>query len=789
MPQFDPQDLIPDPTQTGVIPGKGFDPKALVPGAAQVAAETFQANFDPDNFGSTSLRLSLSRGDNLKEKRLRVKKFFPEGDVRVLGASLATGLEDDALFFRESPQSQWKLLEPPGTDFTDIGELIAPSAESLAAEGAIALATAPVTGGLSIPAVVGRQALGAFAGEAVEQGIQSLTGTQAQTTGEILLEPTIEGAASALGGFAMSPLVAAKNIAGGRGALQIGEEGLDVMNAAHRIDPKLSDKLTPGLLTDNPALQLQERQSAALLPGLQRRYRELVKMLDSAVKGNVEPTAFANITQRVTESFKNLSDTFIRRIGRKASPASEGGKALQQGIEEYDLAARKIVDDLYESARQVEEPEFDLAALVNLSRDLKAGAKGTLDPEVRSLLGQIDSLAKRSKTPSDPVILESLGLKHEPPLKPGGPIRLSDGSFVSIGDQLRNVRTGAFSTKNIPPGEVASQKTGQANDLFKAINEALDNPTNPNPAFKAAWKKAASSARTRFETLDQAAVIKVAKSQNPAELVGQFARPGQVGNLQTIRNTVDPGRWKEFTDAFVADVFDDPAQAAAKLKAFDQESLDVLIPRSEQAVLKNIGKELGRITDVGVEQIAERQIRNKNFIGEVVEQANPRRTSTIMRAANETNNKAMRDSLRAGIFDWTWDGIVKQGKKLEINQPLLKSRIEQLKKSGMFGFLPARDQLLLADAEVVARSFRRVIDAGTSIQAAEAAKGIGRLEKGAIRSFVQAGIISHFYLSSAGRRILIGSGLPNSRGPALRLLGGALAQTSRTEDVSQLGEN
>ena len=752
---FDPEALVPTKENTAP-PLSNFDPKALIPGAAEVAAEVFQANFDPDNFASSRIRLSLSRGDNLQEKRLRIKKFFPEGDVRVMGKSLLTGLKKDTLLFRESPQAQWKALEPPGLDLTDIGELIAPSAESIAFEGGMAIASS----GLSIPATVGRQVLGAFVGEAIEQATQSARGVQAQSAGEILLEPTIEGVFSGVGGFAVSPLVAAGNILGGRGALQIGEEGLDVVKAANRIDPSLAKKLTPGLVTDNPALQLQERQSAALLPGLQRRYRELVKSLDSAIKGNIDQGAFSKITQRVSESFQNLSDTFIKRIGRKSVAASKGGKALQQGIEEYDIVARRIVDDLYTAARKIEEPQFGFDELARISDNLRAGAKGTIDPQTESLLKQIDAIE--------------------------GPIKLPDGGVVSVGDQLRNVRTGAFSAKNIKPGEVASQATGQANDLFKAINQTLDNPANPNPLFKAAWKKAASTARKRFETLDKAAIIKTVKSQNPAELVGQFAKPGQVDNLLTIRNTIEPGRWKEFTDAFVADIFDDPAQAAAKLKAFDQESLDVLLPRSEQGFLKNIGKELSRITDVGVEETVERQIRNKNFIGSLIEQANPRRTSTIMRAANETNNKAMRESIRAGVFDWTWDGIVKQGKKLEINQPLLKQRITQLQESGMWGFLPRTDRQLLGDAEIVSRAFRRVIDAGTSIQAAEAAKGIGRLEKGAIRSFVQAGIISHFYLSSAGRRILIGSGLPNSRGPALRLIGGALAQISRTEDISDL---
>ena len=481
---FDPEALVPTKENT-FPPLSDFNPDALIPGAARAAAEVFQSNFDPDNFASTGIRLSLSRGDNIEEKRLRIKKFFPEGDVQVLKEESLIDLEEDVLLFRESNQSQWKMVEPPGLDVTDVGEAIAPSAESIALETAAAF----LTGGGSIPATVGRQALAAFAGEALEQGVQSVRGVQAQTVGEILLEPTIEGGFSALGGFAVSPFVAIGNIASGRGALQVGEEGLEVIKAAKRIDPGLGKKITPGLVTDNPALQLQERQSAALLPGLQKRYRELVKTLDSAIKGNVDQSAFSKITKRVSESFKNLSDTFIKRIGRKTLPASKGGKALQQGIEEYDLVARKITDGLYDSARKIEEPNFFLGALEGVSQDLRAGAKGTIDPEVEALLKQIDAI--------------------------DGPIPLSDGGAVSIGDQLRNVRTGAFSTKNVSLGDVASQKTGQANDLFKSINQVLDNPTNPNPAFKAAWKKAAKAAKTRFDTLEQAAVIKVAKAQTP----------------------------------------------------------------------------------------------------------------------------------------------------------------------------------------------------------------------------------------------------------------------------------
>jgi len=759
---FDPEELVPTEASTTQqsfeLLSKGFNPEALVPGAEQIATEVFKANFDPENFASTSLRISLSRGDNLKEKKLRLKKFHPEGDIKILGKSLVLELEEDAVFFRESPQSQWKLVEPTGFDFTDIAEAIAPSAESIVFETMAAF----FSGGGTIPATVGRQVAGAFVGETIEQGVQFARGVQTQSAGEILLESTIEGGFSALGGFAVSPLVALGNIAKGRGALQIGEEGIDVLAAANRIDPSLANKLTPGLVTDNPALQLSERQSAALLPGLQRRYRDLVKTLDTAIKSNVSLPALGRLTTRISRSFKNLSETFINRIVKVSTPASKGGKALQQGIEEYDLAARKIVDDLYTSARLIEEPQFNLVRVRGIAKNLRAGSKGSIDKLTEVLLKQIDNIK--------------------------APIQLPDGGVVSIGDQLRNVRTGAFAAKNVKPGEVASQATGQATDLLRVINFTLDNPLNPNSAFKTAWKKASAAARTRFTTLERATVVKAVKSQNPAELLRQFAQPGKVDDLLTLRNTISPKRWKEFTDSFVADIFDDPAKASANIKLFDKETLDVLIPRAEQPFLKRIATELSRVADVGVEEILERQIRNKNFMGELIETATPRRVSTIMRAANETNDKALRDSIRAGIFDWTWDNIIKQGKKLEINQPLLRDRILQLKKSGMWDFLPATDRQLLADAEIVSRAFRRVIDAGTSIQAAEAVKGIGRLQVPAIRSFIQAGIISHLYLSSAGRKILIGSGIPNSRGAALRLIGGALAQVSRTEDITELRE-
>ena len=58
----------------------GFNRSPSVPEAPD-ERETIQsilgADLDTENFAPASLRISLSRGDNLKEKNLRLQKEFP----------------------------------------------------------------------------------------------------------------------------------------------------------------------------------------------------------------------------------------------------------------------------------------------------------------------------------------------------------------------------------------------------------------------------------------------------------------------------------------------------------------------------------------------------------------------------------------------------------------------------------------------------------------------------------------------------------------------------------------
>lgn len=731
------------------------DPSVLV-------KQLLGADLDTENFAAPSLRISLSRGDNLEEKNLRIRKRFPDGEVKVIPKSIGLGTKDDVLVWRESPQAQFKFVEPPGKDFTDIVEALSPSGESIAGEILMAL----LSRGASVPGIIARQGAGAVAGESLEQGVQELTGTQAQSLREAGKEALTEGGFSLVGGALGSPLTAGANITRGSGVLRVGEEGLETLQAANRLqtqtDVQLRDLLTPGLVTDNPLVALQEKQASVVLPALKRRYNSIVGAISDVVT-KLQPKNMANASDGVLNGIRRLGRDTIRKLGVSNRSAREGGISIQQGIAEYDLVAKRIVDDLYNLARKIEDPQFNMEGLEAVMRDLELGSKGKLDPAVKRLIDEVRAI--------------------------NGPIQLSD-RVLSVSEQLRNARTGAFAAKSVKPGEVANQATGQATDLFKALGEALDNPLNASPEFAKAWRSAASAASDRFDTLGQAIIIRASREEAPEQLVRRLVKPFNASNLQTLRSTIEPAKWKEFQEAAYSQLLRDPSKVSKTLDAFDQETLDVLMPRREQALWRQAGKEMDRINALGIERRAIQQVTNQNTVRNLVETATPNTVLTLRKTIANTRDRGLRDSVRAAIIDWAWDGIVTHsGTTAKINRNAFNSKIAKLSKSGMLNILSPSQRKALIDIDSVSKALiGGTADAGTSIRGAEIAAGVPKLKPSALIGLLQSGLISNFYLSSAGRRILIGKGIENSRGEFIRVFTAALARVSQQEDISEFAQ-
>ena len=338
------------------------------------------------------------------------------------------------------------------------------------------------------------------------------------------------------------------------------------------------------------------------------------------------------------------------------------------------------------------------------------------------------------------------------------------------------------------PGEVQDQAGRQAYALFKSLNDVLDNPTNANPAFVSAWKTAARSSADYHDTMGKMIIVKAAKSENPAELL-RYAKPYNADNLLTLRQTVDSKYWNEFTDAFRTNLLSDPAQISARLKAFDADpaSLNVLIPRAEQEAWRQVAKEMDRLTAVGADTIAERTLKNRAFVSQLVKQGNPGTSDTVLRSIFDAGDVNKLRTYQASIMDWaTTDLLEKSGRDTKFNAKLLKGRVETLKEKGFWMHLSRDQRSYLQNSYKVAQALRTVTDAGASIRAAEIGAGVAQLKPGAIRGLAQSYLIGHFNLSPIGRHIMIGTGKYNSRGEFLRAFGGALAQVSAVEDLTTM---
>lgn len=738
-----------------------------------VAADVKGNDFQPDVYASNSLRWSLARGDNWEEKNLRLKKVYPEGELSTIPQSIMLGLQEDVMIFRESPQAQWKFVEPQGMDRFDVPEALAGSTEAIVAEGAMALATR----GASFLQTLGSHILAAMGGEAVEQIEQSVADVQAQSGGEIAGEIGTEGAFSAGGTTLTAPMRGMVNFVRGAGVLKIGDEGVEAIQAANRIEPGLGNKFTPGMTSDHPAIRTAEKQAASVSAIIKRHHDKLIKTIDNAVKNIHSPSLIRDAMDKTIDGIAEFNNMFLRQLKRLKPTkvgtvrASRSGEAFQRGVEEYSRASRDQVTGLYNAAKGIETPDFDFQPVFNLSSDLARGAKGKLN---RAVADQINELRKIK-----------------------GPIELSpdpvtgEARFLSVTDQIRNVRSELWALKTPDLGAVPSRANAQANDLFVAVSDMLGNPKNTDPMFVQAWAVANKAARERFITLEKAPIIAAAKSQNPIDLVKTYLAPGQAPHLLAIRETISPGSWKKFIDAAYGKLLADPANLLDNLKKFDQETLDVFMPRAAQKEFREIGKQLQRVGRLGVEETAELQVTNRNFIDSIVDSATPRDARTIrMAQARTRTDRAWRDSWRAAIVDWAWDGIVVHGKTgLSINGELLAGRVAKLKKNGMWKTLSGRERKLLTDINAVTNAFRSTADAGTAILGATVTAGVMRFETSAILSMLRYGFVGRFYASDFGRRVLVGTGKKNADPATLKTFAASLSRMTVPEDISKLQED
>lgn len=749
-----------------------FDPKADA-AVENTPEKILGSDFDAESFAPTDLRFDLSRGDTFEEKELRLKRRFGKGaELREISKSLLLGGPDvPTLVYRENPHEKFRMVNPKGFERGDVVEALGPSFEAIMGEGALAAAGKLLgSGKASVAKVVLFQAFGAFLGEGAEQAIQSMNDVQLQGLVDQLKEASAEGGLSAAGGFIVSPLVGARNALTGRGILDIGDEGIASLQSAARLSDEIGEeiRLTPGGVGSQPIVARQEAQAATLVTAFRDRYTQIVKQLDAAVeKAKPVDVVHSGTVERTLTRLKEFGQQFVNRLGVRNVSKTAGGKALQQGRKEFDTVSHAVTNRLYQAAEDIAEPAFNLEPLGMVSAGLRAGAKGKLGSNIEVLLKDLEKIS--------------------------GPKTLPDGSVISVTQQLRNVRTSAFDAARnaTAPGQIDSVVSGQATSLGVEITRVLDNPINPDPVFKRAYKTASDSSKYRHSVMDADAMIQVGKSQEPSGLL-QYARPGNSEALRLFKNAVDPQVYTRFQHAAQTELLSDFSNLSRRLDAFnaDRETLDLIIPPNQQSAWRSVAKEAERINAVGADKIALRQVGNKEFVRGIVDQGDPNTFFTIARAINQSNDVQLRNSMRSGIIDYAWDGAIKFEKNgLRINRGQVAKAIKELEKSNMLRFLNKGQRAMLEDVDKVAASLERIADAGVSIRAMEISSQLPgdiatlNFTGPAVRGFLQSYGVSKLYLSPLGERFLIGTGKKNSKGRFLRLLGASMTRVVLDEDL------
>lgn len=122
-----------------------------------------------------------------------------------------------------------------------------------------------------------------------------------------------------------------------------------------------------------------------------------------------------------------------------------------------------------------------------------------------------------------------------------------------------------------------------------------------------------------------------------------------------------------------------------------------------------------------------------------------------------------------------------------VDPNLVNETIKEFKRVGIFQFMNMSDVRFIRDMDAVAATVARSEDAGTSIQAHEAAAGIRGFAASAFRTLFEAVGLGRIFLSPQGRAIMLGVGGKepiNAKG--IRLTGAALATALDTSDYASV---
>ena len=714
---------------------------------------------------SSVARFNLARADNLTEKVTLFKNQFPEGEL------IQPPGESKELLFREDPSQPFRKVEGPEFEpLNDIIDFIGGDIGPIAGEIG---ATALMRGANLLPTIFAMFA-GATTGEFAEQGVQQLEGVQAQTLGEVGTQAVGEGAVSGLfGGLGVLGGKAVDVVRGG-GLLKTRPGAAEAMSASEKLKARTDIEipgLTPGQASDNPLIQKIEGQAGATLPTLDRYFNaqnEAAKSVLTAMRNKPEA---GKLLQGSLEALHNKEKrNILRSVIADTAELGAGGEAVQKGIKAYDVGSRYLVNEAYDKAREIATPRFDITNIKNLADQLKIGAVVPTDEGVQrlgfSLSGDLKEVIGQIKA-LDPSLPDGVTAAGQP--------------FAAT-DQLRQIRTMLWDLKTTPPGTVLTPEqrkmTANASELYSEITKTLKTPVNPDPRFKLAWDKANKIAENRFSTKEKIMFLQAAKSETPTLLADRVLKPKQFDNLRLLRKVLPNEDFRVLQSSFKQRIIDS-GDILGEMGKFDGPTMNMLLSPVEQKIFKQVGTNLKRLDDVGIQKILERQSKTGAAIKELLFREDTARLERFAHLIKKQGKESkVGREIRSGLIDSIANDVITRDARgiASINSKKLSSMLTVLREKGLTRFLTVSDLKNLRDLDTLMPFLSQAADTGTSLQAGEAARGVagaltGDITLSAVKTLMENFGIGRISTSHLGKFLLTGTGKPRTDKQIMALMG------------------
>jgi hypothetical protein len=734
--------------------------KAVAPRDTETRMVIHSSELGEPGLSDSLVRARVAIADTPDERKAAFNQVFPLGEMRSVRDETGANFE----VFRRDPGEPWRKFDPPPTEKTEIVQDVADFASAALPVVGEAIAT---RGGGGLIRRTLQTAGGAAGGELAEEGVEAALGQQRQTAGEVTAQVGAEGLTGGLGGLVSEPLASILNVRRGAGALQLKPGAREAIEAQESLG---LPELLPFQVAEDPIVQTMGTQAQALTTTMTdfivKQQVGAVERLRVLQESGADPANLPRFLRARVQAAQNELD---RIVSRPNVELEAGGEALQKGLVEYDTLARAEVNTMFKAARDIEDPQFDLASLDQVAKDMQEGfivrgdtARPTapLAGELQKVLGEIRALAENPQ----PIVIPR-----------------PDGSemVISVTDQLRALRERVWDLKTVDRGQIARRPEADAGFLYGRITETLNSPQNADPNFTRAWNEASAAAGARFDTWDKAVIRATAKNEEPANLAFSYARPREVTNLRILRDTIPAENWRTFQAATKQQFLSDLPNLTRTLESFDEPTLNMLLSFQEQQAMRLVGRNFDNLAQV--RDLAQME-RFQDISARVIQAGDGQTVESLTRAIAPGSPEGK--ALSAGIINTVVDNVVRMERGVpSIDRNTLSSTLRRMDQNGSSRFLSGAERQTLQNMDRYLDMITGVPDVGTSLLRASIAKKLRDFDVRAAFDIIQAYGVGRLMTTDAGRKFLMGTGREKMNFNNLRLLGAAGATIAADEQA------